>query len=137
MKKFLIKSLVSLLIALCLISTISMCMPVKASYGISPLSYYEHGFSFKGRCVVADNCTGIFLDVKVKGTASNNNNETITLQVYVEKTGKTHTYTFLTDNKDHTYKNIYLGLAGGSSVRFTFTGANPDITINMHMEIGS
>ena len=137
MKNILVKMLVCVLIALCLITTISICIPVKASSGISPLTYFEHNFSFKGQCNVADNCTGMFLDVKVNGHATNNNNETITLKVYVSQTGKTHTYTFLTDTGDHTYKNIYLGLAGGSSVRFTFIGANPEITINMHMEIGS
>ncbi len=137
MKNILAKMLVCVLIALCLVTTISICIPVKAGSGISPYSFYENNFSFKGQCNAAVNCTGMFLDVKVNGHATNNNNETITLKVYVENTGKTHTYTFLTDTGDHTYKNIYLGLSGGSSVRFTFIGANPQITINMHMEIGS
>lgn len=137
MKNTLVKMLVSVLVALCLITTVSMCIPVKASIGISPYSFYEHNFSFTGQCNVADNCTGMFLDVKVRGNATNNNRETITLEIYVSQTKKTHTYTFLTDTGDHTYKNIYLGLKGGSSVAFTFKGANPAITINMHMEIGS
>lgn len=137
MKKTLAKTLVSALIALCLITTISMCMPVKASSEISPYSYFEHNFSFTGQCNVARNCTGMFMDVRVNGHATNNNNETITLKIYVSQTGKTHTYTFLTDTGDHTYKNIYLGLAGGSSVAFTFTGANPAIKINMYMDITS
>lgn len=137
MKNTLVKTLVSVLIALCLVTTVSMCIPVKASSGISPLTYFEHNFSFTGTFNVADNCTGMFLDVRVKGTASNNNNETITLEIYVSNTGKTHTRTFLTDGQYHTYKNIYLGLKGGSSVRFTFTGANPEIAINMYMDITS
>lgn len=137
MKKVLTKTLVSVLVALCLITTISICIPVKASTGISPYSYYEHNFSFTGGCDVADDCTGMFMDVRVKGNATNNNNETITLEIYVKNTGKTHTYTFLTDTGYHTYKNIYLGLKGGSNVRFTFTGANPSIKINMYLEIGS
>lgn len=137
MKNTLVKMLVSVLVALCLVTTISACIPVKASSANSPYSYYENNFSFTGACDVARNCTGMFMDVRVKGNATNNNNETITLKIYVEKTGKTHTYTFLTDTGYHTYKNIYLGLAGGSSVRFTFTGANPSIKINMYLEVGS
>lgn len=137
MKNTLAKILVSVLVALCLVTTISVCIPVKASSVTSPYSYYENNFSFKGTVNVARNCTGMFMDVRVKGNATNNNNETITLKIYVEKTGKTHTYTFLTDTGYHTYKNIYLGLAGGSSVAFTFTGANPAITINMYMDVTS
>ena len=129
MKKISIKILASALIILCAISTMSMCIPVKASSGIEPYTYETPGFSFKGTRYLSYNCTGMFLDVSVKATASNNNNETITLSVTVTNTGKTHKYTFLSDGQTHTYKNIYLGLKGGSAVLFGFTGANPEITI--------
>lgn len=137
MKKISIKVLASALIILCAISTMSMCIPVKASSGIEPYTNEEPYFSFKGTRYVTYNCTGMFLDVTVNSTASNNNNETITLSVFVNNTGKTHTYTFLSDGQNHTYKNIYLGLKGGSSVRFGFTGANPEITIYMNLKIVS
>lgn len=134
MKKICIKILACLFIALSAISMVSMYMPVNAS-SIEPYSYYTQTFSFKGTCSIGRNCTGMFMDVKVKATASNNNNETITLQVQVQNTGKVHTYTFLSDNQYHEYKNIYLGLSGGSNVGYVFTGANPEITINVEMII--
>ncbi|MCI8397021.1 MAG: hypothetical protein HFJ52_05165 [Clostridia bacterium] len=137
MKKISIKILASALIILCAISTMSMCIPVKASSGIEPYTYETPGFSFKGTRYLSYDCTGMFLDVSVTATASNNNNETITLSVFVTNTGKTHTYTFLSDGQTHTYKNIYLGLKGGSSVRFGFTGANPEITIYANVKIVS
>ena len=43
----------------------------------------------------------------------------------------------LSDGQTHTYKNIYLGLRGGSSVLFKFTGANPEITIYTNVKIVS
>lgn len=131
MKKFLIKILACILIALTAISAVSMCIPVNAS----TLSYYVENFSFKGTCSIGRNCTGMFMDVKVKATASNNNNETITLQMQVINTNKVHTRTFLSDGQYHEYKNIYLGLSGGSSVLFVLTGANPEITITTEMII--
>lgn len=137
MKKISFKVLISVLIMLCAISTISMCIPVKASYGIEPYTYEDPYFSFKGTTYLAYDCTGMFLDVTCKATASNNNNETITLKVHVTNTGKTHTYTFLSDGQEHKYKNIYLGLKGGSNVSFGFTGANPEITIYMNFKIVS
>lgn len=137
MKKISFKVLISVLIMLCAISTISMCIPVKASYGIEPYTYETPHFSFKGTRTLSYDCTGMFLDVTCNSTASNNNNETITLKVHVTNTGKTHTYTFLSDGQDHTYKNIFLGLKGGSNVGFTFTGANPEITIYMNLKIVS
>ena len=137
MKQLCIKIATCILVALCAISAISMCIPVKASSDISPLTYDEFNFSFKGSCGISRNCTGMFLDVRVRATASNNNNETITLKVNVKNTNSTKSYTFLSDGQYHTYKNIYLGLSGGSNVYFTFTGANPEITIYTYMEIGS
>lgn len=137
MKKISMKILMCTIIMLCAISTMSMCMPVKASIGIEPYTNEEPSFSFKGTTYLAYNCTGILLDITCKATASNNNNETITLEVFVTNTGKTHKYTFLSDGQEHKYKNIYLGLKGGSSVRFGFTGANPEITINMNLKIVS
>lgn len=134
MKKFFIKILACVLIALTAISAVSMCMPVSAS-SIEPYAFYEQTFSFKGTCSIGKDCSGMFISVKVKATASNNNNETITLQVHVTNLNKTHTYTFLSDGQYHEYKNIYLGLSGGSNVGFIFTGANPEITINMEMII--
>lgn len=131
MKKLFIKILACILIALTAVSAVSMCMPVSAS----TLSFYEEHFSFKGTCSIGKNCTGMFMNVKVKATASNNNNETITLEIEVINTGKIHTHTFLSDGKDHEYKNIFLGFSGGSSVGFVFTGANPEITITTEMTI--
>ena len=136
MKKISMKFLISALIMLCAISTISMCIPVKASV-VEPYTNEEPSFSFKGTRYLSYDCTGMFLDVSVKATASNNNNETITLSVYVVNTGKTHTYTFLSDGQTHTYKNIFLGFQGGSNVRFGFTGANPEITIYTNLKIVS
>lgn len=137
MRKLFSKILVCALIALCAISSASMFLPVQANSEISPCSYDNLNFSYAGRCNVSRDCTGMFLDVTVKATASNNNNETITLDVFVVNTGKTHSYTFLSDGQNHTYKNIFLGFSGGSNVAFTFTGANPAITIYQNLEITS
>ena len=137
MKKIYTKMLACIIVALCCISTVSMCIPVSASEGISPYSAYEYNFSFRGTCSVSRQVSGMYMDVKVKATASNNNNETITLDVYIAKRNVTKSYTFYSDGLYHTYKNIYLGLSGGSDVRFTFTGANPAITIYTYMEVGS
>lgn len=136
MKKICIKILACVLIALCTMTTVSMYVPVNAA-GASTLTYESYNFSFKSACTLSANCTGIFLDIKINGTAANNNNETVTLKVHVVSTGKTKTYTFLTDGKDHTFKGIYLGLSGGSNVGFEFIAANPEINLNLHMEIGS
>ena len=136
MKKTCIRLLTCMFIALCLISTVSMCIPVKAT-AIEPYSYYAPSFSFKGTCSISKNVTGMWMDVTVKATASNNNNETIKLEIYITNRNTTKTYTFLSDGKDHTYKGIYLGLSGGSNVLFVFTGANPEITINANMVITS
>lgn len=136
MRKICVKILTCLLIALCLISTVSACIPVKATT-VAPYSYYVEHFSFKGSCGVSKNVTGMWMDVKVKATASNNNNETITLDMYIVNRKVTKTEVFLSDGQYHTFKNVYLGLSGGSSVHFGFTGANPEITITVDMEIGS
>lgn len=133
MKKLLTKILACLILSLVMISTVSMYIPVSA-VGIQPYSYYAYNFSFSGSgCTISRGFDGMFMDVKVRGTASNNNNETITLKVSIVGRGVTKTYTFLTDGQDHEYKNIYLGLSG-SNVSFSFIGANPDITINMYLE---
>lgn len=137
MKKIYTKIITCMIIMLLAISTMSMFAPVKADIGISPLTYDEFNFSFKGGCQISRGCQGTFLDIRVRGTAANNNNETITLEVFVTNRGVTKTYTFLTDGQNHEFKGIFLGLSGGSDVRFTFRGANPEITINMYMEIGS
>lgn len=139
MNKVLTKVLVCIVIALSAISSISMCMPVKAATddGIMPYSADAYNFSFKGSTSIASNVSGIYMDIKVRATASNNNNETITVSIYVTNTGKTKSYTFLSDGQDHIYKNIYLGLSGGSNVRFTFTGANPAITIYQYFQYGA
>lgn len=137
MKRISMKILACIIIALCSISTVSMCIPVNASMGIEPYSYYEQSFSFRGTCNVARQVSGTFMDVKVKATASNNNNETITLSIYITKRNVTKTYTFYSDGQYHTYKNIYLGLSGGSNVSFTFKGANPAITIYTYMDVTS
>lgn len=137
MKKTCMKLLVCMMIALCAVSMVSSCVPVKAASNIAPYSYYVQDFSFKGGCTIAKDCSGMFMNVTVRATASNNNNETITLQVYVENRNTTKSYTFYSDGQNHSFKNIYLGLSGGSGVGFTFRGANPEITINVHMEIES
>ena len=126
-------------VTLIAVSMMSMCIPVKAATddGIMPLSSDEFSFSFKNRTTIASNVAGTWMDIKVRATASNNNNETITVDVYITNTGKTKSYTFLSDGKDHTYKNIYLGSSGGSNVAFTFTGANPEITIYQFLRYGA
>ncbi len=137
MRKLFSKILVCALIALCAISSASMFLPVQADSIVSPCTYDQMNFSYAGRYNVARGCTGMWLDINVRATASNNNNETITLDVYVVNTDKIHSYTFLSDGQTHTYKGIFLGFKGGSDVRFTFTGANPAITIYQYLEIGS
>lgn len=136
MKKICGKILACIVLALLAVTTVSSYVPVDAS-STSLLTYAEYNISFKGRRTVAHDVTGMFMDVKVKATASNNNNETITMNVYIVDRNTTKSYTFLSDGQDHTYKNIYLGLSGGSSVRFEFIGANPEITINTTLTIGS
>lgn len=137
MKKIYTKIITCMIIALLAVSTMSMFTPVKAGIGVSPLTYADYTFSFKGACNVSRGCEGTWLDIRVRGTAANNNNETITLKVFVTNRNVEKSYTFLTDGKYHEFKGIFLGLSGGSDVRFTFIGANPEITINMYMEIGS
>ena len=78
MRRFFTKVIFSLLISLCIISTFSMYTPVSAVVD----TYEDNVFSFKGTCNIAHHCTGMFMDVTVKATASNNNNETITLKIY-------------------------------------------------------
>lgn len=140
MKKIFSKILVCALLALLAISTVSMYIPVSAAAPISPVSpasfdYYT--FSFTGSCGISRNMAGMFMDVTVRGTADNNNNETIFLDVVIKNTGKTHSYTFLTDGQNHTYRNLFLGLSGGSNAYFKFRGANPEIKINMYLEVAS
>ncbi len=137
MKKTIVKMLICTLIVFCACYSFSLYIPVSANEGISTLTYEKNNFSFKGTCNIAYHCSGMFLNVAVNATASNNNNETITLKVYVASRNVTKTYTFYSDGQTHEFKNIYLGLSGGSDVRFTFTGANPEITINTHLEIVS
>ena len=143
MKKIISKILVCALLALLSVSTISMYIPVSAASPInsgslvSPASYDRLNFSFTGSCGISRNMAGMFMDVTVRGTADNGNNETIFLDVFINNRNVTKSYTFLTDGQDHTYKNIYLGLSGGSNVYFEFTGANPEIKINMHLEMAS
>lgn len=132
MKKILIKVFACAMLSLVMISTISMYMPVSAS-SIEPYSYYNNTFSFKGQINIARGFDGSFLDIKVRGTASNNNNETVTLNVYIAGRNVTKTYTFLTDGQDHEYKNIFIGWSG-SDVRFNFVGANPAITLTLTLE---
>lgn len=133
MRQICTKILLSALVAMCIISTISLCMPVKAASdeGIMPLSTYENAFTFKGSCGISRAYDQTKLRVTVNGYANNNNNETITLKIYIASRNTTVTKTFLTDQNDHTYSNISLG-SGGSSVSYTFIGANPAITINMY-----
>ena len=137
MKKVFIKVLVCLLIAILSCYSFSLCSPVSASTGASTLSYEDTRFSFKGSCNLAYQCSGMFLDVSVNATASNNNNETITLKVYIGNRNVTKTYTFYSDGQTHQFKNIFLGFAGGSDVSFTFIGANPEITINVNLSFVS
>lgn len=139
MKKVFTKVLVCAIISLCAISSISMCMPVKAATndGIMPYSADVINFSFKGSCGISRDVTGKYMDMKVRATASNNNNETITVEVFIQNRNVTNSYTFLSDGKDHIYRNIYLGSSGGSPVYFTFRGANPEITIYQYLQYGS
>ena len=137
MKKILSKILVCALLALLALSTVSMYMPVSAASPVSTMSYDEYNFSFTGTYTIGRNMAGTWMDIIVRGTAANNNNETIFLDVFVTNTGATKSYTFLTDGQDHRYNNIFLGFSGGSNVGFSFRGANPAIQINMHLEMGS
>lgn len=137
MKKIFVKMLISTLILLCACYSFSLYTPVSANEGISTLSYENTSFSFKGTRTLSYQVSGMFLDVSVSATASNNNNETITLKVFIANRNVTKTYTFYSDGQTHQFKNIFLGLSGGSSVAFTFTGANPEITINTHFSLVS
>lgn len=136
MKKILTKTLACLMLALVMITTVSMYMPVDAAVGVQPYSYYADNFSFTGSCNISRDFTGAWLTFRVKGTAENNNNETIHLNVHILGRNTTKSYTFLTDGQTHEYKNIYIGLSG-SSVVFNFNGQNPSIKINMYLEAGS
>ena len=137
MKKIFVKMLISTLILLCACYSFSLYTPVSANEGISTLSYENTSFSFKGTRTLSYQVSGMFLDVSVSATASNNNNETITLKVFIANRNVTKTYTFYSDGQTHQFKNIFLGLSGGSSVAFTFNGANPEITINTHFSLVS
>lgn len=137
MKKTFAKILVCTLIVLFACYSFSLYSPVSANEGISTLSYENTSFSFKGTRTLSYQVSGMFLDVSVSATASNNNNETITLEVYIANRNVTKKYTFYSDGQTHQFKNIYLGLAGGSNVGFRFTGANPEITINMQFSLVS
>lgn len=46
---------------------------------VGGVRYEKNNFSFKGTCYISYYCTGMFLDVSVSATASNNNNETMYL----------------------------------------------------------
>lgn len=132
MKKVFAKVLLCIIVSIMFVSAIAVSIPVKASeYGIMPLAEYEEAFSFRGSYGLTRKFDGAWLKVQVQARANNNNNETITLKVYIENRNTTKSYTFYSDGVYHTYKNIYLG-SGGSNVRFTFTGANPEIGINMY-----
>lgn len=137
MKKVFTKVLVSILVVLCAFYSFSLYTPVSASEKVSTLSYEETSFSFKGTCTLSYQCSGMFLNVAVRATASNNNNETIKLEVYIKNTNAVKTYTFYSDGQTHEFKNIFLGLQGGSNVGFRFTGANPEITINTNFSLRS
>lgn len=136
MKKIYSKILACMLIALLAVSAISMVNPVKASTA-STLSYYEMSFSFTGGTSVARGFDGTFLDIRLMATADNGRSERVTFEVYVNNTGKIHTYTIYTDGLTYEFKNIYLSLKGGSDVRFGFSADNKDVKINMNMETGS
>lgn len=137
MNKICTKILVCMLISLCFITSFAIYSPVKANTEISALSYEDTNFSFKDSCQISYQCSGMFLDVSVNATASNNNNETITMNIYIANRNVTKTYTFYSDGQTHQYKNIFLGFPGGSDVRFKFTGANPEITIYTHLSLVS
>ena len=141
MKKLKNKILISLLIAFCIISSVSLCMPVKANSEIgtsgSVKSSENTTFSFYNTCTLSYGVTGYFMDVQVSATASNNNNETITLEVYIVNRGVTKTYTFYSNNGTYTYNNIFLGFSGGSPVAFKFTGANPAIQLTVTLKFTS
>ncbi len=137
MKKICNKILSCAILALLILSTFSMFVPVRAAVidsPVSPASYEQYNFSFKGTYGLASDFYGMFMDVTVRGTAANNNNETITLDVFINNRNVTKSYTFLTDGQNHVFKNIYLGLSGGSNVHFKFTGANPNVEIYMFMD---
>lgn len=130
MKKICIKILTCVLLALVLISTASMYMPVNASTE----SAYENEFAFNGNgYVITKGFSGTRLDIKVVGIASNNNNEYVTIEVFINNRATTEYLHFYTDGQFHTFNNISLG-SSGSPVRFTLYGANPDITISVHLE---
>ena len=134
MKKICTKIMLCILVALCAISTISMCMPVKASdEGIMPLSAYEDAFSFKGSYGISRNFQASKFYVILQGTANNDNNETVYVDIYIQSTNITKHVTFYTDGAYHRYGNYYVG-SSGSNVSFTFTAANPEIRLNMYFE---
>lgn len=132
MKRFYSKILACMLITLMMVSAISICTPVKASTS-STLAYYEMIIPFQDGCTVARGFDGIFLKVRLMATASNGNSEKVTLEVRVNATNKIHTYTFYTDGLTYEFKNIYLGLSGGSDVGFGFKAENPNVTITVNM----
>lgn len=137
MRKICTKIMLCILVALCTISTVSMCMPVKASDdGIMPLSAYEEAFSFKGGAVLSKAFQASKFYMKLQGTANNNNNETVYVDIYIQSTNITKHVTFYTDGAYHRYGNYNVG-SSGSNVTFTFTAANPEIRLNMYFEAGN
>ncbi len=137
MRKFKMKLLACMLIALCAMSPLSMYMPVNAAGLVEPYIAENPVFTFTGKASVAYHCDGMWLTVKLRALAANDNNETVTFEIDVLKTGATKTYTFYTSGEEYKYENIFLGFDGGSDVWFNFTGANPEIKIAVTMDITS
>lgn len=134
MKKIYSKILACILIAMLAVSVVSMVVPVKASES-SVLSYFEQQFSFTDSTSFSKGFDGTFIDVRLMATSSAGKNEKVTLEVYVTKIDEIHTYTFYTDGLTKVYEDIYLGLKGGSDVRFTFsTESSATINISMSAE---
>ena len=91
MKKIYTKILTCMLVALIAFSAVSMCVPVKASIGVSPLTYDEFQFSFRGGCSISRGCSGMFLDINIRVTAPNSNAD-LRLEVYLENRNVIKTY---------------------------------------------
>ena len=140
MKKFHNKFLISLLIAFCVISSLSLCIPVRAEseLGTSEAvrSSVNTTFTFYHTCTLSYGVSGYFMNVQVVGFSSNTN-APVTLEIFINNLNVTITRTFYTNAQYYNYNNIFLGFSGGSAVAFRFTAADPLLQVSVNLQFTS
>lgn len=135
MKKIVKNYLLKMSIIVMTLLMVFPCVPVKASTGnnggnvVSPCGYFSPGpFSFTTWTQNVNLYDGTFMAVEVGATSTVVGQE-ITVEVYVDKTGKTHTYKMIANGLNNKFDYIYLGLSGGSDVAITLECSNPNAVI--------